>query len=131
MSYKFSQWSLDRLNTCDKRLQEIALEAITIIDFKVLEGHRSKARQKELYESGKSKLDAGLSKHNLDPSMAFDLVPHPIDWTDSKRFIHLAGIIIGIAKSKGIEIRWGGNWDQDNIIIDDQNFDDLGHFEIV
>ena len=27
-------------------------------------------------------------------------------------------------------IRWGGNWDSDGVIIRDQGFDDLVHFEL-
>lgn len=131
MSYKFSQYSLNQLNTCHKDLQTIAFEAITLFDFKVLEGHRSNKRQLELFEAGRSKLKPGQSKHNQDPSLAFDLVPCPIDWADSKRFVYLAGIIMGVAHMSGIKIRWGGNWDGDNIIIDDQNFDDLPHFELI
>lgn len=28
-------------------------------------------------------------------------------------------------------LRWGGNWDQDGVILQDQSFDDMPHFELV
>ena len=69
------------------------------------------------------------SKH-LD-GLAVDIAPHPIDWEDIKRFTYLAGIVVGIAHSMDIPIRWGGNWDRDNEILSDQKFDDCPHFELV
>ena len=65
-----------------------------------------------------------------------DIAPYPIDWEDTKRFALLAGIVIGIdsqlKQNKLItyDIRWGGDWDGDNDL-NDQKFNDLGHFELV
>jgi hypothetical protein len=28
-------------------------------------------------------------------------------------------------------VRWGGNWDQDGVILADQSFNDLPHFELI
>jgi len=131
MSYSFSKRSRKNLDTCDPRLREIAEEAIKLYDFAVIEGHRSETRQRKLFESKKTKLEPPDSKHNKHPSQAFDFLPCPSEWDDTKPFIHLAGIFMGLALSKGFKIRWGGNWDQDNVIIDDQKFDDLAHIEIV
>ena len=125
----FSQRSLDRLATCDGRLQEILRAAIAHYDFTVLEGHRSEARQNQLYAEGKSKLRYPRSKHNSTPSRAVDVAPYPIDWNDRERFYYLAGLIMGIAKIKGIPLRWGGDWDRDTDFADN-TFDDLPHFEI-
>ena len=39
------------------------------------------------------------------------------------------GFVKGVASQKGIKIRWGGDWDSDNDL-HDQNFIDLPHFEL-
>ena len=44
------------------------------------------------------------------------------------RFYFFGGFVLGLAVSLGIKIRWGGDWDSDREILD-QNFDDLPHFE--
>ena len=134
----FGQSSLERLETCDPRLQDVMHEVIKIYDVTILEGKRSWKRQRELLHQGKSKVQPGESKHTSPTegdvdwlSLAVDVAPYPIDWQDSKRFVYLAGIVMGIASGLGYTIRWGGNWDMDQVIIDDQSFDDLPHFELV
>ena len=44
------------------------------------------------------------------------------------RFYFFGGFVLGLAVSMGLKIRWGGDWDSDREILD-QNFDDLPHFE--
>jgi peptidoglycan L-alanyl-D-glutamate endopeptidase CwlK len=137
-----SQYSLDRLHTCDPRLVKIFKKVAEEYDIRVLEGVRSWMRQGQLLAEGKTTKEPGESNHNPprladgteDPnwlSTAADVVPYPIDWNDAKRFIYLAGLVIGVGRAMGINIRWGGNWDEDQVIIDDQNFDDLPHFEVI
>ena len=132
----FSEQSLDRLDTVRPELAEVLHHVVEIFDIRVLEGRRSWLRQARLLHEGKTTLPPGKSKHNApddsDPawlSDAVDVAPYPIDWTDPKRFIYMAGMIIGMGAALGHKIRWGGNWDMDQVIIDDQNFDDLPHFE--
>ena len=138
----FGEGSKQQLATCVPEINEICNEAIEIVDFKVLEGRRSWQRQRGLLRDKKTKLGPGESKHNSPPnedgnedpdflSRAVDLVPYPVDWKDTKRFTYLAGIIIAVAHKLGYTVRWGGNWDMDQVIIDDQNFDDLPHFELL
>lgn len=130
----FSNDSKKQLETCDCRIQEILNDAIKFYDFKIIEGHRSKEKHIENVKNGATDLEIDeyhKSKHSTFPSQAVDIAPYPVDWNDTKRFIYLAGIIHGIALQKGYSIRWGGNWDMDNTIIDDQNFQDLVHFEVV
>lgn len=126
----FSDKSRAILDTCDRRLQAICEDVIEHCDFTVLEGHRSNERQDELFHQGKSKLRAGQSKHNHDPSLAVDLAPYPINWNETRRFYFLAGRIIQAGAELGIRIRWGGDWDSDSDF-SDQTFNDLPHFEIV
>jgi len=126
---EFSKSSLDKLATLDLRLADILTEAIKIVDFTILEGHREKDAQDTAYMTGTSKLQWPNSKHNHHPSMAVDIAPYPIDWHNIRRFCFLGGIIKAIAHTRNIEIRWGYDWDSDNDF-DDQTFNDLPHFEI-
>ena len=126
---KFSKSSLDKLKTCDKRLQLVFNEVIKTVDCSVLEGHRGEQRQNKLYDEGKTKLKFPNGRHNASPSRAVDVVPYPIDWEDRERFHLFAGFVLGIAKQLGVNLRWGGDWNI-NWFVDDNNFDDFPHFEL-
>ena len=130
----FSQASIRELEECVEPLQVLAYEAIRVIDFTVLEGHRGEREQNIAFANGTSKLPWPLGKHNSKPSKALDFAPYPIDWRDDEkarqRFILVAGIFIGLAHVKGIKIRWGGDWNR-NMDTRDENFRDLGHIEVV
>ena len=128
--YRFGVKSAERLATCDVRLQEILNEAIKIVDFSVICGHRDKEAQNMAYYEGKSKLQYPDSKHNTNPSEAVDVAPYPIDWNDTERFAHLIGILRGIAHTKGYKLRVGIDWDMDGDIRD-HSFMDYPHIEIV
>ena len=125
----FSQRSKDRLATCDDRLQEVFEEVIKHWDCTILQGERTKEEQDEFFRTGRSKVRWPNSKHNSSPSKAVDVAPYPIDWNDTRRFDYFAGFVKGIALSKGVTLRWGGDWDSDGDVRD-QNFNDLPHFEI-
>jgi peptidoglycan L-alanyl-D-glutamate endopeptidase CwlK len=125
----FGKTSNERKKECDYNLQIILDEAIKIVDFSILCGHRTEEEQNQALYEGRSKLAFPKSKHNNYPSFAVDIAPYPIDWEDTDRFYYLAGIIKGIAHSKGVKIRWGGDWDSDNDF-KDNNFNDLPHFEL-
>jgi|TARA_R100001530_G_scaffold25680_2_gene20735 peptidoglycan L-alanyl-D-glutamate endopeptidase CwlK len=127
---KFGKTSLKRLATCDKRLQEVFNEVIKTVDCSVLEGHRGKDRQNTLYTEGKTKVTYPKGRHNATPSLAVDVCPYPIDWGDRERFHLFAGFVLGIAKSMDIDLRWGGDWNQ-NWEVDDNKFDDFPHYEVV
>ena len=127
---KFGRRSKEVLNSCDPRLREICNEVIKIYDFSILEGYRPKEVQNRLYGEGRSKLVWPESKHNQSPSLAVDIAPYPIDWKDTGRFNLLAGMMFAVAHDKGIKLRWGGDWDGD-FDMKDQDFNDLPHFQIV
>ena len=126
---RFGSKSKKNLATCDERLQKIFNEVIKHVDCSVLEGHRSKERQNKLYEEGKTKVKYPMGRHNSNPSRAVDVTPYPIDWEDRERQTLFAGFVLGIARSMGIKLRWGGDWDQD-FEVKDNRFDDFPHFEI-
>lgn len=125
----FSFKSEQQLSTCHPDLQRVAREAIKWVDFTVLEGHRNHAAQDAAVANGNSKLPWPKSKHNLSPSLAMDLMPYPIDWTDYARLYLFVGFIIGTANQLGIKLRAGADW---NGKFDPKRnkFPDLPHFEL-
>ena len=126
---KFGKRSRERLNTCNKKLQRVFNEVIKHVDCSVLEGYRDKDRQNKLFEENKTKVKYPNGRHNSYPSNAVDVTPYPVDWKDRERQTLFAGFVIGTAKQMGINIRWGGDWDQDFEVADNR-FDDFPHFEI-
>tara|TARA_R100000664_G_C2736481_1_gene125820 strand:+ start:48 stop:446 length:399 start_codon:yes stop_codon:yes gene_type:complete len=126
---KFGKRSKERLATCDERLQKVFNEVIKYVDCSVLEGHRSCARQNKLFEEGKTKVRYPDGRHNASPSKAVDVTPYPVNWKDRERQTLFAGFVLGIARSMGIKLRWGGDWDMDFQVMDNR-FDDFPHFEI-
>jgi peptidoglycan L-alanyl-D-glutamate endopeptidase CwlK len=123
-------------------------EVIKYFDCSILFGHRSPDEQFELYKKGRKEVNGkwyisnrrevvtykdginNKSRHNNMPSDAIDAAPYPIDWKDTDRVYYFAGLVMGIAASMGIKLRWGGDWDRDTEV-NDQTFNDLYHFEVV
>ena len=126
---KFGRKSRERLNTCDSKLKQVFNEVIKHVDCSILEGHRDKDRQNKLYEEGKPKVKYPNGRHNRQPSSAVDVTPYPVDWKDRERQTLFAGFVIGVASQMGINLRWGGDWDQDFQVVDNR-FDDFPHFEL-
>jgi len=125
----FGKSSKKRLSTCNSKLQEIFNEVIKHVDCSVLEGHREKDRQNKLFKEGKTKVKYPDGRHNRQPSSAVDVTPYPVDWKDRERQTLFAGFVIGVASQMGINLRWGGDWDQDFQVVDNR-FDDFPHFEL-
>ena len=122
--FKFGKRSKERLKGVNPKLVNVLNELIKIMDVTIIEGLRTEARQNELLAQGKSKTK--YSKH-LE-GKAVDLAPYPIDWEDRERFHYMGGMIRGIGKQQGVDIRWGGDRDSDGEI-KDNSFDDLVHEE--
>lgn len=141
--FKFSVTSRQRLETCHPDLIKIFETAIKMsdVDFGIAEGFRDVERQMKLFKEGKSKIDGihRKGKHNYNPSHAVDIYAYyenKAQW-DSEHLCYISGIIKAVSellyKENKIshQIRWGGNWDRDGIILKDQSFDDLVHFELI
>jgi len=126
---RFSKRSKERLATCDQRLQDVFNEIIKYVDCSILEGQRNKERQNKLYDEGRTKVRYPDGRHNADPSKACDVTPYPVDWEDRERQTLFAGFVLGLARSMGTHLRWGGDWDQDFQVVDNR-FDDFPHFEV-
>ena len=126
---RFGKTSKRWLATCDDGLQNLFYEVVQHFDCSVIIGHRGEKDQNKAFDEGKSKVRYPKGKHNSNPSTAVDVAPYPIDWEDRERFIYFAGFVIGIASEMGISLRWGGDWNNDTQL-SDNNFDDLVHFEL-
>ncbi len=148
----FSRRSNSRLRTCDSRLVDLFEDVVTWFDCTVLEGHRGEEAQNAAADAGHSKVRWPDGEHNDYPSEAVDAGPYDpnvrgVNW-DTKiipsqhrhlvrwkalwnlcRFYYFAGFVIGMARARGLPLRWGGDWDRDTEL-DDQQFRDLVHFEI-
>lgn len=101
---------------------------------------RTHEQQLDYFARGVSKtMD---SKHLIVPgtrefSEAVDAGPHPHKWPvegtqgywkDMARLYYFAGVVVAVAFRLDIEIRFGGDWNG-NFDIKDQNFYDLVHYE--
>lgn len=138
---------LDGVNV---ELVTVLHEASKHIDFRILEGIRSKERQLQLIRQGHSKIDPALIHEAPHvKGIAVDIVPLPFEgWGDFHptaavyqinvlknaihergRFYFLAGVISSFSFLNKVDIRWGGDWDGDGKF-KDQVFDDLVHFEL-
>ena len=122
---RFGKRSKERLKGVNAKLVNVLNELIKIMDVTIIEGLRTKERQEELVSQGKSQTK--FSKHI--EGRAVDLAPYPIDWKDRERFHYMGGMVRGIGKQMGVDVRWGGDWDSDGEIKDNK-FDDLVHVEI-
>jgi peptidoglycan L-alanyl-D-glutamate endopeptidase CwlK len=132
---QFGPQSKTHLETCDKRIIAVAYEVIKHIDYTILWGYRGEAPQNHAFRHGDSTKKWPDSKHNQSPSPAIDVAPWyakppHIRWNNVKDFTLLAGYFLGIGDTLGIKLRWGGDWDGDKTTYD-QNFHDLGHFELI
>ena len=119
---KFSTSSMTKLMTCEQTIQTVMLEAIKVVDFTVLSGKRTAEEQFELWKKGRKLIKPTdpykrkswkivnhkevvtyrdgyekKSNHQGEPkSKAVDITPYPIDWSNTARMHHLAGVIAGV-----------------------------------
>lgn len=104
---------------CDLvRVARRALE-LTTIDFRVIEGLRTKERQRQLVSSGAS---TTMNSRHIT-GHAIDIVPLPdgkVSW-DWKYFYPLAEAMKRAADELGVSLEWGGDW---------KTFKDGPHFQL-
>jgi hypothetical protein len=103
-----------------------------VADVSIITGHRGEQEQNQKYAEGKSKVEWPDGKHNSFPSKAVDFQPYPLPTRTEKLWASLAyvaGRAIEIGKGMGLIVRWGGDWNGDGDMTD-QNFDDLYHLEV-
>jgi peptidoglycan L-alanyl-D-glutamate endopeptidase CwlK len=119
-AWRFSARSLARLQGVHPDLVRVVHRAIRItpIDFVVLEGLRTEARQRELVAAGASR--TMRSRHLT--GHAVDIAPWvgTVRW-DWPLFHQLAPAIKQAAKDEGVPVNWGGDW---------RTFKDGPHWEL-
>lgn len=134
--YSFGETSLKNLKEAHLDLQRVFLEVIRHTDCKVIEGFRGEHEQNFAYETGRSTVQWPDSNHNVEPALAVDVVPYPIDWDDTERFVLFGGFVMWVAarlvytgKNEHM-VKWGADWDNDGNIYE-HRLVDFPHFELV
>ena len=121
MAFKLSKRSQSRLEGVHPDLVRVVELAITLtpVDFTVIEGLRTPARQRQLYQAGATKT---LNSRHLT-GHAVDLAPWvggTVRW-DWPLFHKLAPVLKDAAEELGVKLIWGGDW---------HRFPDGPHFEL-
>ncbi len=110
MTYKFSAKSLERLSGVHPDLQRVMSEAITNspYDFGISEGLRTKERQQELFNAGKSQTmrSRHLTGHAVDIVIFID---GKANW-ELKNYRLVTDHIKSVAKKLNVPIVCGIDW---------------------
>lgn len=136
----WSKRSRDSLQGVHPKLVAVLEEALQTseVDFAVIEGVRTEARQRQLYNQGRitpGKIvtwtlnSAHLVNKQTGYGHAVDLLPEPYDWKDKNQFKKMATAVMAAAKKQGVGVRWGGDWDTDGTIWE-KGESDNPHFEL-
>lgn len=158
-THKFSEKSTKQFETLHSDLQKIIAKGVKycLVDFSLVEGHRSPEKQFEYYKKGRELKNGKWEivnskwvitnvdgykvkgKHNYNPSHAVDFcayVPNKPELTwDSIHLTYIAATLVYIADQlyeQGViqhKLRWGGNWDKDGDLADNKLYD-RPHVEI-
>jgi len=125
--FQLSQRSVERLQGVHPHLIRVVRGAIlhSKIDFTVVEGLRTLARQKELFAAGKSRTmkSRHLTGHAVDlaPLVDLDGDGHSeLTWI-RESFFPIVDAMRASAAAAGILIEWGGDW---------QGFVDMPHWQL-
>jgi peptidoglycan LD-endopeptidase CwlK len=146
VSYSFGKASQARLKGLHPDLIKVLKRAINIseIDFTIIEGVRSAARQAALYAQGRTKPGPKVtwvrtSNHQAKSDgfgYAVDVYPFPVNLVLGAKpkeyeplFDKIAEAMFKAAKELGIHIRWGADWDMDNMPRE-RGETDNPHFEL-
>lgn len=116
---KRSLASLQGIHPDLRRVMDRALSE-SPVDFTVIEGLRTQARQRELVAKGASKT---MNSRHIT-GHAVDLLPHGPDGKgafDWPLYHRLAPAVKSAAKAEGVTLVWGGDW---------RSFKDGPHFEL-
>ena len=120
-TFKLGKKSIERLVGVHPDLVRVVERAIQItpIDFTVLEGVRTKKRQKQLYDAGASKIlkSRHLTGHAVDLGA---LVGGKLSW-DWPLYHLLYEAMYKAARLENVHIYWGGHW---------LSFPDGPHYEL-
>ena len=144
--YSFTQSSLDKMKKVHPKLVEVMKAAITDspFDFRITDGARTAEEQFALYQIGRSKpgrivTNCDGKKFKSNHQIKSDGYGHAVDifpcgviengmyrkftseeGYDDKKLRLIANHILAVAKSKNVNVEWGGNW----------KMNDTPHFEL-
>lgn len=127
MSFKFSKRSEDNLKGVNSELEKVIRRTLEIspVDFIVIEGLRTKERQKELVNTGKSQT---MNSRHLTGN-AVDIIPVNTKWQIDE-FKPLLKAVKQAADELGVKLRFGINWKNDPSLPIETRFIDAPHVEI-
>lgn len=146
--HQWNERSVQQRDTLMGSLRLLMDDALRVSDvpFQIVQGARTIEEQQRYFNDGKSKVNPkaypdrtklyAAAKHVTGPGMplsrAVDII---IDVKgkeyDKANMCYVAGVVMAIAALRGIPVRWGGNWSRDEVILYDQSFDDMPHFELL
>ena len=150
----YSSHSIDQLKGVHPDLGKVMYHVLDQYNFdhKIVEGGRSDQTQIDYYAQGRTKpgkiithIDGVLKrgKHQKQDDgfyHAVDAYPYPIDLSQRRTSVARFYFFAGLVKAANYEllqagkithrIRWGGDWNSNNIF-SDQSFHDTPHFEII
>lgn len=145
IAFKFGKGSLANLVGVDPKLVQVTRQALILstVDFTVVEGCRTVARQEALYAQGRTKpgnIVTWTMHSNHIPSgtppygKAVDLVPiNPntgaIDWGFTEGFNEISRAMFAAADTLRMKLRWGADWDGDGVPRE-RGETDSPHFEL-
>lgn len=140
MPFTLGAKSLANLHRVHPKMVAVVKRAIEIVevDFKVIEGVRTPARQKELYAQGRTRPGPKVtwtlnSNHFVNARTGYghavDLLPAPYDWKDLASFDKVAKAMFQASEELGTPIRWGADWDRDGVPRE-RGETDSPHFEL-
>ncbi|OAT34879.1 M15 family metallopeptidase [Proteus myxofaciens] len=126
-NFKFSQRSENNLKDVNSDLVRVIRRAleITPVDFIVIEGLRTQARQKEMVATGKSQT---MSSRHIT-GHAVDIIPVNTKW-QIEEFKPLLEAVKQASDELGVKLRFGINWKNDPSLPIETKFIDCPHVEI-
>lgn len=143
----FDNDSLERLKTLDPRLAIILTNAKdrTPFEWRIVQTDRTIEQQREYFKAGRSKVNPDkyadpaelykAAKHIVGPGMplsrAVDVALVGKDPYHIPTLCYLAGVVRSISIGVGTPVRWGGDFDQDGLLLETGTFQDLPHFELL
>lgn len=111
MTWMLSQRSERALEGVHPELVKVVRQALSLspVDFVVIEGLRTRERQQELLNSGKTRTlnSRHLTGHAVD---VVPLVNSVIPWEDWSAFEQVSVAMKQAARASGIPLIWGGDW---------------------
>lgn len=131
-NFRFSQRSEGNLKGVNPALVKVVRRALelTTVDFIVIEGVRTRARQQELWNQGRTtpgKIVTRTMKSKHLEGKAVDLLP-VTGWENLSSFKAVSKAMFQAANELGVKITWGADWNGNGI--QEKGEDDSPHFEL-